>query len=165
MEPTQLAHARQALAVATASTDSSRQLVDEAGALAADAQQAHASALQQWHGDCHRAELAKADAAHAAARLQAARQAVDDGSKAPLPAEELRLRDLLARAEAAAAETARLHSQAAAVVAASQRRQEQAVARHAAARRTLQRRLEELEQVLRILHRAYCTVQQHSRLS
>ena len=139
---------------AAASTNSSRKLAEETFALAADAEQAHATASEQWRGACHCVELAKADVADAAAHLQAAQQAADDGNTAPAPAEELRLRDLLARAEAAAAETARLHSHAAAVVAASQRRQEQALARHAAARRTLQRRMEELEQVLRILGRA-----------
>jgi len=146
--------ARQAQADAAASTDSSQQLFEEASKLAAGAEQAHASALQQWQGACHRVEVAKVDVAHAAAGLQAAQQAVGHGSTAPVPAEQLRLRDLLARAETAAAETTRLHSQAVAVVAASQQRHEQALARQAAARRTLQRQLQELEQVLHILRRA-----------
>ena len=136
--------------------DSSRQLAEEASALTADAEQAHASAMQQWQAARERVQLATADASHAAARLQAARQAVADGNTAPAPADKLRLRELLARAGAAAGETARLHSQAAAVVAASEQRHQQALARQAAARRTLQRRLQEAEQVRLPLSCASC---------
>jgi hypothetical protein len=62
--------------------------------------------------------------------------------------EERRLQELRARAEAAAAEVARLQSQAADVVSAAQRRREEALRRQAAAERTLQRHLHDVEQVL-----------------
>ena len=62
--------------------------------------------------------------------------------------EERRLQELLARAEAAAAEVGRLQSQAADVVGAAQRRRAEALRRQAAAQTTLERHLNDVEQVL-----------------